>query len=383
MRSTSPFRSDVYVVGGGLHRYQRPTETSYVELGLTAIRRALRDADVQWKDVDAVYTGTTRLGMGVSEPMLKHLGRTGVPTVQIENASASSSSAFALAVRDIASGDRDLVLAMGVDKAQAGIYAEDRTGALRTDPGAFGPVAQFAIPADEYQRRYDLQPADIARVAVKNHKNGSLNPNAHRQTSRTLEEVLSDRPIAGSTTRLQCCPVGEGASAVLVASERALTELSLSRARSVRVLSSQQRTDVELSALSPEAANTRITVGAALEQAGIRAGELDIVELHDAFAIEELLYAEAIGLCADGEAAALVRDGAFDIGGACAVNPSGGLLAMGHPIGPTGVGQVVEITRQLRGEAGGRQHQGARYGLAQMVGVGGVCVAHVLGAPTP
>jgi acetyl-CoA acetyltransferase len=167
--------------------------------------------------------------------------------------------------------------------------------------------------------------------------------------------------------------------AVIVASDEAIERLGVDRARAVRVLASVTRTEhVYPGGGNWDAELTRETTFQAYAEAGVGSDDLDVVELHDAFTIEELLYVEAMGLCAPGEAAGLVARGDFDIGGRCAVSASGGLLAMGHPIGPTGVGQIAEITRQLRGEAGVRQQPDARTGLAHMVGVGAVCVVHVL-----
>lgn len=370
-----------YVVGIGLHRYQRDTDTSFVTLGLTAVRAALQDAGITWPDVETAYTGSTRLGMAVARPILRHLGATGIPMTQVENASASGSSAFRLAVRDIAAGFCDIALAMGVDKVRPGLRAESLTGIEHYDDGITIPPVHYALLAEEYLRERHCDDADLARVAVKNHRNAAANPFAQRQKERTLDEILEDRPIAGPLTRLECCPVGEGSAAVIVASEAGLSRLGLGPGRAVRVLASAQQSERLYGAKSYDAELTRATTAAALAEARVSAGDLDVVELHDAFAIEELQYLEAMGICGDGEAPARLRDGEFDIGGRIAVSPSGGLLGMGHPIGPTGIGQIAEITRQLRGEAGPRQQPGASVGLAHLVGLGAVCVAHVLAGP--
>ncbi|WP_235581584.1 thiolase family protein [Rhodococcus sp. Leaf278] len=371
----------VYVVGIGLHPYQRKSDTSFVDLGLTAVRAALDDAGVPWSSVDAAYTGTTRIGMAVSRPILRHLGVTGIPMTQVENASASGSSAFRCAIRDVAAGFADVVLAAGVDKVGASVRAESLTGVASLDDGILTPPVHYALLAEEYlsTRRADV--SDLARVAVKNHNNAAKNPFAQRQTVRTLDEILEDRPIAGALTRLQCCPVGEGASAVIVVSEDAIDRLELDRSRAVRVLASAQRSEELYGTKSHDVELTRVTTSEALAEAGIGADDLDVVELHDAFTIEELQYVEAMGICPEGQAPGRLRDGEFDIGGAVAISPSGGLLGMGHPVGPTGVGQIVEITRQLRGEAGERQQPSAQFGLAHLVGIGAVSIAHVLGAP--
>jgi acetyl-CoA acetyltransferase len=371
----------VYVVGIGLHRYQRPTDTSFVELGLTAVRAALTDSGLPWTAVEAAYTGSTRLGMAVSRPMLRHLGVTGIPVTQVENASASGSSAFRMAVRDIAAGFADITIAIGVDKAAPGVRAETLTGLTPLDEGLTTPPVHFALLAEEYLRSRGAGAEDLARVAVKNHGNAADNPFAHRQQRRSIDEILADRPIAGVLTRLECCPVGEGGAAVIVASEQGMADYGIDVSRAVRVLSSAQQSEQLYGTRSYDAELTRATTHQALSEAGVTAADLDVIELHDAFAIEELQYVETMGICAEGAAPSCLRDGEFDIGGRVAVSPSGGLLAMGHPIGPTGVGQIVEITQQLRGEAGIRQQPDAQLGLAHLVGLGAVCAVHVLAAP--
>jgi len=370
-----------YVVGIGLHPYQRRSDTSYVHLGLTAVRAALDDAGLSWPDVEVAYTGTAQLGMGSSRVMLSRLGATGIPMTQVENASASGSSAVAQACLDVASGRTDVALALGVDKPQPLSPAPGRAGSDNLESGTVVPFTHFALLASEYMTAHGLGDVDIARVAMKNHRNGAANPFAQRQKERTLEEILAD-PISGSLTRLQCCPVGEGAAAVIVASGEGIDRLGLDRSRAVRVRASVTRTEgLYPPTVGIDAALTQETGRLLFDHAGIEPTDVDVLEVHDAFSVEELLYVEALGLCSPGEAASLVADGAFDPGGRCAVSPSGGLLAMGHPIGPTGAGQVAEVTRQLRGEAGVRQQPDARIGVAHMVGVGAVCVMHVLTAP--
>ena len=369
----------VYVVGVGLHRYQRLSETTYVDLGLTAVRAALADARIQWGDVQAAYTGTAFIGMAASRPMLRHLGATGIPMAQVENASASGSTAFRQACLEVASGISDVALAVGVDKPGPIAGAPGKTNIRDLVGARVVPFTHFALLANDYMNRNHVSAEQIALVAVKNNRNGARNPYAQRQKPVTLEEVMAGPAISGALTRLQCCPVGEGAAAVIVASEDAIARLGIDRNRAVRAVASVTRTErVYREAKNFDAELTGETVAQAYREAGITARDLDVLELHDAFTIEELLYLEAMGLCVPGEGARLIQSGAADIGGQCAVSASGGLLAMGHPIGPTGVGQIAEITRQLRGEAGERQQPNARIGLAHMVGVGAVCVVHIL-----
>lgn len=369
----------VFVVGAGLHRYQRASPTPYVALGLAAVRRALADAGLGFADVDSAYVASVMLGAAPGRAMLRYLGASGLSIAQVENASASGSSAFRLACLEVASGECDVALAVGVDKPGPLSLASARVG-----PGSLGggpPAVGFALLARSYLHRHGATREQLAGVAVKNHGNAARNPYAHFQKPRTLDDVLRDAPIAGVLTRPQCCPIGEGAAAALVASARAVERLGLDRARAVRVLSSVSRSErVYGPGESASVELTRDTAARALERAGLAPADLDLVELHDAFSIEELLYTEAIGLCAEGEGGRYLESGATAIGGECAVSASGGLLGMGHPFGPTGIGQVAELTRQLRGEAGPRQHPGAARGLAHMVGIGQVCVVHVLAA---
>jgi acetyl-CoA acetyltransferase len=371
----------VYVAGIGLHRYQFLSETPYVELGLTAVRAALADAGLAWSAIESAYVAKALLPMAPGRPMLRHLGATGLPIVHVENASASGSAAFRQACIEVACGISDLSLAVGVDKPMPVGRAEAlaRIGNLADD--AIAPFTHFAMLADAYASRSGASVEDIALVAVKNHRNGAKNPFAQHQKERTLDEILGGKRIAGSLTSLQCTPIGEGAAAVIVGSEEGLRRHGIGLDRAIRVTASAGRSQrVYPDNTRYDAMLTQETTEIALREAQISPKDLDVVELHDAFAVEEVEYIEAMGICGDGEAVGLLKEGAFDTGGQCAVSPSGGLISMGHPIGPTGIGQIAEITRQLRGEAGARQHFGARIGLAHMVGVGAVCYVHILEA---
>ncbi|MEM5516452.1 thiolase family protein [Henriciella sp. AS95] len=374
----------VYVIGIGLHRYQSISEKTYVELGLTAIREALADADIAFSEVESVYTGTTFLGMAPSRAMLRHLGASGLPIAQVENASASGSTAVRQSVMEVATGACDVSLAIGLDKPGRVRLAHEQAGVPDLVNEYVSPFTHFSLLAHEYMTTYGTTAEQVAAVAVKNYKNASKNPYAHRQQGFTIEDVMAGPPISGTLTKLQCCPIGEGAAAVIVASEQAIKRLGVDPARCIQVLSSTSRSEkVYGPGADPDTELTRETLAMSCEEAGIAPDDLDIVEFHDGFSIEELLYVEALGICPPGKAAEQLERGDFDIGGRVAVNPSGGLLAMGHPIGPTGVGQVCEITRQLRGEAGERQHPDARLGLAHMVGIGSVCLVHILSKSGP
>lgn len=369
----------VYVAGIGLHPYQFPNDTPYPELGLAATREALADAGIAWRDVQSAFVGTAALGMAAGRVMFRHLGSTGLAVMQVESASASGSAAFRLACLEVAAGGIDVALAVGVDKFGDGRRAADKDRLERLSPTATIPAVKFALMAREYLRRHGLAVEAMARVAVKNHANAALNPYAQFRKARTLEQVLASPRVVGDLTVQQCCPRGDGAAAAVLVSERGAARLGLARSRLVRVAASVAGSERYGSETEDSAVEmVRESSAAALEQAGVGPRDLDLIELHEAFSIEELLYSEAIDVCEPGEGAHYLARGASMIGGECAINASGGLLGMGHPLGPTGVGQVAELVRQLRGEAGPRQHPRARVALAHMIGLGSVAFAHVL-----
>lgn len=372
----------VHIAGIGLHPYQFPGDTPYTHLGLTAVRAALADAGLRFNQIDSAYVGTTSIGMAAGRVMLRHLGSTGLAVTQVENASASGSFAFRQACQEIALGISDVVLAIGVDKHGDGRRAANKDGLERLSATATIPAVKFALMARSYLRERGADMRAMASVAVKNHGNAARNPFAQFRKPRTLEQVLASPKVAGDLTVQQCCPRGDGAAAVLLVSGHALRRLGLDPKRCVRVLASAANSERDETVYGQEPIDlVRRSATAAFEQAGIAPTDLDLLELHDAFSVEELLYSEAIGVCQPGEGAAYLARGDSAIGGRCAINASGGLLGMGHPLGPTGIGQLAELTRQLRGEADGRQHDGARLGMAHMIGLGSVAIAHVLAAP--
>jgi len=369
----------VFVVGVGMHRYQFSSDTPYITMGLTALRAALSDAGLEWPAVESAYIGTTGIGMAAGRVMFRHIGSTGLAVTQVENASASGSSAFAMACLEVAAGRVDVSLAIGVDKYGDQKRAVQKEGIDRLSDTANIPLVKYALVADAMGREYGLTPEQMALVAVKNHNNGAKNPFAQFQKPRTLEQVLNSPRIAGHLTALQCCPRGEGAAAAIVASDDAIKRLGLARQRAIRVLSSTLRSErPQVGHEAPSITLARDVAMQTYDEAGITADELDVVELHDAFSIEEILYTEAFGLCPRGSGGRFVAEGGTAIGGRCAVNTSGGLIAQGHPLGPTGIGQIHEITRQLRGENGDRQQPNAKTGMAHMIGLGSIAIAHVL-----
>jgi acetyl-CoA acetyltransferase len=378
MKATLADLQPVRVIGVGVHPYQRPTPTPYTQLGVHAVRAALADAGLQWDQVETAYTGTATTSMALSRLMYRHLGATGIPMAQVENASASGSTAFRQACIDVAAGLADVAIAVGVDKPLNFSSPQRAAGLEDLVADRVAPVTHFALLAARYMYEHAVTAEEIAAVAVKNSRNGALNPHAQRRKARTLDEVMAPPQISGVLTRLQCCPIGEGAAAAIVASDAAIARLGLDADRAVTVLSAVARSERVYGTENFDAALTGETTAQALHEAGVTANDLDLIELHDAFTVEELLYVEAMALCKPGHATAALKAGEFDIGGRVAVNASGGLLSMGHPVGPTGIGQIAELTIQLRGEAGPRQHPTAHTALAHMVGIGAVCVVHIL-----
>ncbi|MGR3452639.1 thiolase family protein [Pseudooceanicola sp.] len=369
----------VYVVGVGMHPYQFAGDTLYIDMGLTAVRGALDDAGIAFPEVESAYIGCTGIGMAAGRIMFNHLGSTGLACTQVENASASGSSAFQMAVLEVASGRRDVSLAVGVDKYGDQVRAVQKEKVNRLSDTANIPLVKYAIMAEHLKKEKGLSAEDLAMVAAKNHTNASKNPNAQFRKPRTVEQVLKSTRVAGTTTSLMCCPRGDGAAAAIVASEDAIRRLGIAGGRPIRVAASVLQSEKpQVGREIPSVTLAQEVAELAYAEAGITAADLDCVELHDAFAIEEILYTETFGLAPKGEGQHFLRDGGSAIGGRCAVNSSGGLIGQGHPLGPTGLGQVHELTRQLRGENGERQQPGARIGMAHMIGLGSIAIAHIL-----
>src|SRR3984957_12033908 len=271
----------VYVAGIGFHRYQFISETPYVELGLTAVRAALGDAGGGWRAGESAYVAKALLPMAPGRAMLRHLGDHGLPIVHVENASASGSAAFRHACMEIAAGLADVALVVGGDKPMPVGRAESlaRIGSLADD--AIAPFTHFALLADAYAHRTGASVEDIALVAVKNHRNGSKNPFAQHQKERSLDEILGGKKIAGGFPSLQCTPVGEGAAAVIVASEEGLRRQGIGLDRAVRRASSAGRSQAAYDeATRYDAMLTEETAALALRDAQVAPAELDVVELH-------------------------------------------------------------------------------------------------------
>jgi acetyl-CoA acetyltransferase len=374
---------DVAVIGAGLHRYGVFPEKTISSLGTEAITNALKDANMEWKDIEAAYCGTVQPAMSTGHQICNAMGLTGLGITNVENASASGSSAFREAYLAVGSGAHDVVLALGVDKINTPSRARSQTQSAEKgkeheiEPKSIRqlPVVGFAALAQYYMKEYGITRDQLARVAVKSHYNASLNPFAHFQKAVTLEEVHKARMVADPLTVLHCCPWDEGAAAVIVCAKDRVKKFSdkICPAIVASVLKSTPPDGDFLFNI------TKISARIAYDKAGIGPEDLDLIEMHDAFTIEEIVYSEALGLCPEGEGGRLTEEGTTSLTGKHPVNSSGGLISMGHPIGPTGVGQMAEILWQMREECGRRQiSKPVNWAMAHMVGAGGVCVIHLL-----
>lgn len=362
--------SKAYIVGAGMTVFGPQPEVEAHELARRAIWEAVETSGVDPRRITVAFAGHAYQGPCFAQKALMRIGLSGIPMFNVENACASGASAIAGVVAMIGSGEAELGIAVGAEKlTRPGggflpIVADD----LESSMGRVMPAA-FAMQAQMHMRRYGTTREQMALVAVKNRRNGALNPRCHFRDPIAVGDVLKAPVVAEPLTRLSCCPVSDGAAAVLIAGEQLARELTPRPVEiAACVLVSGTRTPHGIvddkSEMSIRAAKL------AYERAAIGPQDVDLCELHDPFTIAEIIHYEDLGFCAPGDGGRFVQQGHADIGGKVAVSPSGGLMSKGHPLGATGVAQVAEIFWQLRGEAGARQVPNARVGLAHTVGGG-------------
>ncbi|MGQ4598887.1 thiolase C-terminal domain-containing protein [Nocardia sp. R6R-6] len=373
---------DVAVLGVGMTPFVAKTEVSLREQAYRAGRAALDDAGVGFPRVGSVYMGYLWEPTMTGVRFLKEFGLTGVHVQHVQNASATGSAALLEAVRAVAGGHSEIAMAIGFDDMQringAGFSNESAEGVIL-------PAAFFALWAQERMLTYGTTPATLAAIAAKNWNNAARNPMAQRRptTAVTAEKVLASKMIADPLTSMMAAGVGQGAAAVIVGSAELARKLHPDRPPvlvAASTMQSESYTPYHLfvgPVIGPSGM-TRTTAEVAYNQAGLGPDDLDLVQVHDAFPIEELVYYEKLGLCPEGEGDKLVAENATGLGGRIPVSTDGGLIGRGHPGGPTGLAQIWETTLQLRGEAGERQVPDAKVGLCHMVGGGSVCVVHIL-----
>jgi acetyl-CoA acyltransferase len=366
---------DVYIAGAYVTPFGKFPDKSLRMLTGEAVTGVLADAGCSRDEIDVVFFSNAAEGLLTGQEMIRGqvvldgTGLEGKPVINCENACASGSTAAHLAFTAVQSGTADVALALGAEKLtnpdrartfsvfQAGWDIERFGGPDgKSNQSAF--MSTYAEMAREYMARSGATVEDFAAISVKSHNNGALNPKAQYRDPLTVEEVLASRVIDDPLRVLMCSPIGDGASAILVANARGLARLD---ADPVRVLAATLRSGSRDEAESPIVVATR----AAYEHAGVRPEDLDVVEVHDAAAPAELMAIEELGIAEPGEGPALLRAGETALGGRFPINPGGGLLSRGHPIGATGCAQLTELVDQLRGRCGERQVADAKIALAE------------------
>ena len=375
---------DVAIVGLGMIKFGRYPEKGVQELAAQACLLALNDADMTMKDLEIFVSGNlNQANAMVGQRILREIGQTGIPVINVANACATGSTAFREAYMSIASGAYDTAIAVGSEQmGKMGLLGGGGGGGGGISPeGIVGSglmPAVFGQAGVEHMRQYGTTAEQFAKVAVKNHKHSMHNPYSQYQKEMNLEEVMNARMIAWPNTLVMCCPTGDGAAAIVLTSmDKAKQYTTVPIKVATSVLTSDPWTERDLT--MPDINSlTRNAAKEAFEKAGVGPEDLDLVELHDCFATAELLHYENLGLCKDGEAGRLIDEGETYVGGRIPVNPSGGLLSKGHPLGATGVANICEVAWHLRGEAGNRQVEGAKVGLAHVIGLGSACTIHIL-----
>lgn len=370
---------DIYISGVGMTPIvSRATSPAHVQGG-QALHAALEDSGADWGEVGLLVVGAVGAGMSSAPSILHEMAWTGIPTYAVENASATGTAAFEQARYAVASGMVETAAVVGVGSLGALLMSraaeEEREPDLISVSGTAVPAVTFALMKQARMHRYG-ESADASLLVVeKNLYNASRNPMAQRGKALTMDELRAAPLLVDPLRRVESCPIGDGAAAAIITSRK-----PSNGARAVRVVAAVAESDKWLGAgaFMPDLGVTRRTSAKAFEQSGISPDQLDVVEVHDAFSVEELQYIEDLGLAPEGKAAAAMADGDFHVGGRVAVSPSGGLIGRGHPGGATGMSQFVEIVQQIRGQSGVRQHPGTRVGLAQMIGAGGVNYAHIM-----
>jgi acetyl-CoA acetyltransferase len=373
---------EVMVAGVGLHPFGRFPEKDLSALAVDAVVEALKDSGVRWKDIAIAYFGHVYYhGMSVGETTLSKLGLTGVPVVNVENACSSGSTAFWQAYWGITSGIFDLALAFGAEKVPSGPVTVTAAASPDRYIGSDHMMAGYALRARRYMEETGAPATALAQVSVKARQNAAMNPYAHRKDTYTVEEVLNSRLIADPLTLYQCCPTSEGAAAAVLCARDALDRYGIDQARAVRIAAAALTSGdyngkgSDHSAFSPY--RTEPAALQAYDMSGLGPEDVDLVQVHDAATIGELQQLEALHLTPRGEAWRATVDGRTSRTGDIPTNTDGGLLAMGHPFGASGIRMVHETVVQLRGEAGPRQVANARVGLAQCSGAGDVTTVHI------
>ncbi len=391
----------VFVVGVGMTKFEKPgaRDWDYPDMAREAGHNALADAGIDYADVEQAFVGYCHGDSTSGQRAVYELGLTGIPVVNVNNNCSTGSSALFLARQFVRGGLADCVLALGFEKMERGIggpkYA-DRADPMRRHfldmkarrgfaKGTPGPAQLFGNAAREYMERYGARPESFARIGEKNHRHSVNNPLSQYRDEYSLDEILASPMVYDPLTRLQCCPTSDGSAAAVVASERFVREHGL-QANAVEIVGQAMTTDFgssfsgsDISLIGYEM--TQEAARSAYAESGLGPEDVQVIELHDCFSANELITYEALGLCEPGTAPDLIDSGAVTYGGRWVVNPSGGLISKGHPLGATGLAQCAELSWQLRGVAAQRQVEGARAALQHNLGLGGAAVVTVYRGP--
>ncbi len=393
---------DIWILGITMTKFGKHPDKDTIDLASEAAMAALRDGGVTMKDIGLLAAGCLmQSNAGIGQQLQKQIGQTGIPVYNVANACATGATALRTAIMAVKSGEIDMGLAVGVEKlAGAGLLGaggapksdkkewapSGRYGAVTNTDGRIGTASMpgvFAQVGMEYGHKYGGTSFELfAKIAEKNHAHSTLNPLAAYTKRMTLEEIMNDVMIAYPNTRSMCSANCDGAAAAVVVSDAKLKTLSLEQQRrAIKVKASVLTSDPyeEGCQVLPNVNTlTKNAARLAYEQAGVGPQDLDLVELHDCFATAELVHYDNLGLCEEGGAADFFMSGATWRDGSTPVNVSGGLESKGHPIAATGIANIWEVCHHLRGEAGPRQIDGAKVGLAHVIGLGSACGVHIL-----
>ena len=392
---------DIWILGIVMTKFGKHPDKDTVDLASEAAVGALRDGGVTMKDIGVLAAGCLMGGGGIGQQLQKQIGQTGIPVYNVSNACATGATALRTAIMAVKAGEVDMGLAVGVEKlAGAGLLGaggraksdknewkpSGRYGAVTSTDGRIGTDSMpgvFAQVGMEYGHKYGGVDFELfARISEKNHSHSTLNPLAAYSKKMTLEEIMNDVMIAYPNTRSMCSANCDGAAAAVVVSDAKLKTLSLEQQRrAIKVSASVLTSDPyeEGCQVLPNVNTlTRNAARIAYEKAGIGPQDLDLVELHDCFATAELVHYDNLMLCEEGGAVDFFNSGSTWRTGSTPVNVSGGLESKGHPIAATGIANIWEVCHQLRGEAGDRQIEGAKVGLAHVIGLGSACGVHIL-----
>lgn len=366
---------NVYVLGIGQTVFKKQPELTPSRLGEIAVKRALEDVGPEFDPrlIQIAYAGHCEGPSQQVQDILKFVGIAGIEMYNLENACASGGSAVHLLWRDIALGYKDIGIAIGVESLTRSKLAG---GVIPTTEGDIDGLmgitmpGLFAINARRLMETRDISLEDLAYASIKNHRNAVMNPYAHYRKAITYEDIQNARMISDPITVLHCCPQSDGAAAVILCTE----EIARKYTTKLVKIAASSCLSADYMSWDEDILATKIVQNLS-ENVCTAAGvdpltDIDLVEMHDAFSPEEVYMYEVLGICPPGETQKFIHDGCAEIGGKCAVNPSGGLQSLGHPLGASGVRVVCEITSHLRGEAGERQQPGAKVGMAQMIGGG-------------